>query len=125
MHVMSVSIGRAGHVDKLDIPDGAIEAIASGDYQRVSFIGRTDQGLAGVTLNVNSKRVSGHKLRPIPQELLNLVKHFSLDGAPEGLRAFARGEDVLIGDQTHGILLRWTGSGFEAFGAGLDTETLH
>ena len=103
----------------------ALEAIEECAYDRISFGGKTRLGRSGVSLKVHDREVTGHKIAPIPDGLVRLVTHYGFEEWKAGLRAFARGEDVLIGTAEHGILLKWTGPGFEAYGAGRDTETLH
>lgn len=125
MHVSCVSIASLNEINKFSDPTGAIEAIASGFYHRISFVGTTALGRGGVTINLIDSKISGHKIQPIPEELLNQVRHFPLENASEGLKAFTEGEDVLIGDTHEGAVLRWSGRTFEVFGAGYDTETIH
>lgn len=125
MNVLFVSIAGRAH-DTFNPAVEAVEAIESCAYDRISFGGLTALGRSGITLKVRDREVTGHKIQPIPEGLPDLVTHFGLDDWKTGLRLFARGDDVLIGTVEHGILLRWTGHGFEAYGAGTDTEnTVH
>lgn len=107
-------------------PIEAIEVLLAGHaIRRVAFGGMTDKGRGGVAIDIFNGRVTGHKLEAIPERLVPLVAHISLDDIPNGLRRFAEGHDVLIGSRDHGVLLKWNGPGMEAYGAGDDTEPLH
>lgn len=121
MDVSFVSIAGRQH-ETFNPAVEAVEAIEQGGYHRISFGGMTTLGRSGVTLNVINRRISGHKIEAMPERLPDLVRHFALEDGLKGLKAFAGGEDVLIGSTEHGILLRWNGLGFEAYGAGEDTE---
>lgn len=130
MNVLFITIvGRQSGVNlKFDDIDDAMEEILTDpSIERVSFGGMTSPGRSGITLHLEKggARVNGHKIDPIPEELLQLVTHISLADAAHGLDTFANGTDILIGNADHGILLKWCGPGIEVFGAGHDTESPH
>lgn len=125
MNVLFVSIAGREH-DTFNPAIEAIEAIESCAFHRISFGGMTALGRSGITFKALDLEVTGHKIQPIPEGLVDKVTHYPLKDWKRGLKKFAAGdEDVLIGTVEHGILLRWAGHGFEAYGAGTDTESLH
>lgn len=121
MHVMFVTV--SGHQSGTFNP--AIEIVemleSTASLRRIAFGGMTGKGRGGVALDLFNMKVVGHKLEPIPERLEDLVEHIALIDARKGLRLFASGKDVLIGTPEHGVLLKWSGPGFEAFGSGADS----
>jgi hypothetical protein len=97
--------------------------VSKPDYTRIAFGGRTQLGKSGVAINLLTGKVTGHKLEPIPYELLNLVRHVPLSEAYQGFEYLVRGEDVLIGTSEHGVAIKWNGTGLEIYAAGEDSET--
>jgi hypothetical protein len=93
-------------------------------WNRIAFGGMTSLGRSGIAVDFgNHIVVSGHKIDPIPSELLNLVEHF--DDFSEAIKRLSEGGDVLIrGDDNNLILFKWNGhqSALEVFGLGNDNE---
>ncbi len=120
MNVVFVSVAGRSH-QTFNPAIEAVEAILGGDYHRISFGGTTALGRSGISLDMVKGRVSGHKIEEIPEELEDQVAHYDINDRLLGIRAFARGHDVLIGSKEHGILLKWHGPGFAVYGAGDDS----
>lgn len=91
-------------------------------FTRLAFAGSTNLGRAGVAINLDDGTVTGHKMQAMPPHFLNLVTHVARTEVRRGLELLAQGEDILIGDRRHGILVRWTGPTFEIFAAGEDSK---
>lgn len=93
-------------------------------WDRIAFGGVTSLGRSGIAIDFKDQLVvSGHKIDPIPSELLNLVEHF--DNFSEAIEQLSRGNDVLIrGDENNLVLFKWNGhqSALEVFGLGYDNE---
>lgn len=109
-----------------------LQRLAKNDFPggvRVSFGGLTKQGRGGVSLIAKKHKkiaVTGHKMHPIPEALLDQVSHFSLRDWQEAFKVLWHDKhDVLIGDEKDGILLRWVGTTVEVYGSGIDTEIDH
>ncbi len=102
--------------------DSALKSVTENhEWDRIAFGGRTEKGRAGVAINLFSGDVSGHKIDPIPKKLVPLVRHVLQSDVRKGLGYLLAGEDVLIGSETHGVLLRRYGDGIEVFGSGDDS----
>lgn len=91
-------------------------------YSRIAFGGRTKRGRSGVALDLSEGKVSGHKMQNFTQEMTDHVRHLPIHKTREGVSVFLSGEDVLIGDEKEGVLLRWLGNELEVFGNGTDSE---
>lgn len=126
MHVRSLtaSLDRRNREYADATAEDFAEVAQDPKYMRLAFVGRMPQGLAGVALDLTALRVRGHKLDPIPQELLAHVTHFPLRDMRQALQMASTGVDVLAGDTTHGFMIRWNGPAFEIFAAGEDSEDL-
>ncbi len=124
MHVRSLTATQnRRHREKLDATVQDLQRAAKDKrFVRIAFVGRVPRGLAGVALDLNHLRVMGHKLEPIPENLLDRVVHFPLEGMRDALRAASQGVDMLAGDVEHGFMIRWNGPSFEIFAAGDDSE---
>jgi hypothetical protein len=93
-------------------------------WDRIAFGGVTDLGRSGIAIDFKDRIVvSGHKIDPVPSELLNLVEHF--DNFSEAIEQLCKGNDALIrGDENNLVLFKWNGhqSALEVFGHGYDNE---
>ena len=123
MRVLFITISDdAGPNTYQDEIDEALKVGANNaKVQRVAFGGRTDKGRAGIALDLSTGTISGHKIDAIPAELVPLVRHVPTAEARQGLGYLLAGEDVLIGSEEHGVLLRRFGEGIEVFGSGEDS----
>lgn len=108
-----------------NVDEALVEGVQNHRWTRIAFGGRTKRGRAGVAFDVRSGIVSGHKIEPIPTELVKLVRHVPITQARTGLGYLLGGEDVLIGSEKHGLLLRRYGHGIEVFGSGNDSYQPH
>jgi len=124
MRVESICVSNnAGKQQKFEPTElhEALEHIGYGDlYSRVAFVGRMPAGRAGFALEIYEGAITGHKMDPVPAELLSRVAHFRLWEAREGFKALCHGNDVLIGKEKSCILLRWNAF-LEVFGTGIDS----
>lgn len=115
--VLSSKVARTTTVERFN----ELFALTDG-YERIAFVGSTAAGRAGIAFDLKNGVVTGHKMEPIPDILLDRVKHVPLTDAHEAFACLARGEDILLGDQRHGMLAQWVGTRIEVFGAGEDTQ---
>lgn len=106
----------------VDLQEALWMAAHSDTYSRIAFVGHTKRGRAGVALEMYSGDVIGHKMEPLPEAFVNAVRHVPRTEGRHGLRLLLSGEDVLIGDEHNGTLIRWVGPGLEVFGVGQDSE---
>ena len=123
MNVLSVAVTRGRNPpENLECGPGIDRAAFDERYTRIAFCGRTPKGRSGVAFDFSTMKVTGHKLEPIPEEMVDLVRHFPLEESRRGLQAAVNGEDVLIGSTEEGILLRWNGPTVQIYANGEDSE---
>jgi hypothetical protein len=94
-------------------------------WDRIAFGGNTSLGRSGIALDISSDGsivVSGHKIDPLDETMLNYVEHHQNFLTAVG--SLINGDSIYVGENGNAIIIKWVGSEsrLEVFGSGRDNE---